>query len=261
MTSFLRLNGITVPVSPDSAALEPKDIGAEMTAEDGTPLFNRRGTKNTWSVRSTVRTAAEALAFKDLVLGEGQVINFNNQSFYSFSGLPPTVVGGGWTIVTTLPKYGSHRAAHTANNLTTYTPFTSSSPWSILLWRTTDGGTTWNHWVLRSDGTKWLNGVVSLAASAFCTVSSGVVTLGNDVAGGFDDVVFLPYLVPTTWPAQIHGFGYAFGTLPRLTADGLFIEQNLAGGVATKGRAGALRAVKTRAAADMHDFAFELLEV
>ena len=63
--------------------------------------------------------------------------------------------------------------------------------------------------VLRSDGTKWLNGAVSVAASLFCTVAAGVVTLGNDVAGGFDDVVFLSYLVPTDWPAQIFAFGAA----------------------------------------------------
>ena len=32
--------------------------------------------------------------------------------------------------------------------------------------------------------------------------------------------------MPTDWPAQVFGFGYSFGSLLDLTADGLLIEQN-----------------------------------
>lgn len=262
MTSFLRLNGIDVPVQDGSANLTQEDIGSETRAADGTPVFNRRTTKRKWSLRTSIRTAAEALAFRDLVTGKGHVINFDANNYYSSKGLAPTTIGGGWSITATLPKFGGFRAAHTVTNTSTWTAFTSTSPWSISLWRTIDGGTTWNHWLLLSDGTKYLNGVLSVAASAFCTVAAGVVTLGNDVAGGFDDVVFLPTLVPSSWAASIFNAGFAFGALPRLSADGSFVEQNAV--ISVKGVVGDMKPYQGALgsyAANLHDFAFELKEV
>ncbi len=258
---FLRLNGIAVPVSLDSATVNQKDIGSEKIAEDGTPLFNRRATKRTWAVSTTIRSAEEALAWRDLVTGKGHVLNFNNNNLYTSKGQPPATVGGGFTVTATLPKFGAYRAAATAANTATWVVFTATSAWTVMLWHTLDGGTTWSRWVIRSDGAKWLDGVVSVAATTFMGVASGVLTLGSASAGGFDDVVCLPFLVPTDWPAQDYAFGYAFGPLPRLTVDGAFIEASAAGGISVKCKVGTLKGFVANGTKNAQDFSFELTEV
>ncbi len=102
----------------------------------------------------------------------------------------------------------------------------SGAPWSLSWWAYRGG---WDHWFTTSEGTKWKNGLLTTGSLAgLVGVTSGVATFnysqGNPT--GIDDVVALPYVVPADWPAQIYAFGYAFGLLPQLTADGLFIERN-----------------------------------
>lgn len=230
MTAFLRVNGITVPVADGAAAFGQTEFDAMSRAVDLTPLWSRRGTKRFWKFSTRWKTTAEALAFRDLLTGNGvQALSFETNSLYTKKGLAPASASGGFTVSSSNPKYGTYRAAATAGSTATWAVLSSSSAWSVLLWHTSDGGSTWTHYVVRSDGAKWVAGVRNDAASTtFVGISSGVLTLGNGSANGFDDVVVLPFLVPTDWPAQVVAFGFAFGgNYPRsLTADGLFIEQN-----------------------------------
>lgn len=266
MTSFLRLNGIAVPVAVDSAELGQDEPGQGGRSDDGSPIFNRRWTKRVWSVRTTLRTSAEALAWRDLVTGKGHVLNWEDSVHYASSGLAPSSVQADFTISAVNPKYGTKRAASaaTATNKASWPMFTSSSPWTVCLWDTTDGGATWHHYVVRSDGAKWVDGVRNDAASTtFLAVAAGVVTLGvTSVAHGFDDVVGFPQLMPTDWPAQIFGFGAAFGQIWKITADGLYIEQNAS--ITVVGRPGKIKAVKAKLGGSLQllqTFSFDLLEV
>ncbi len=263
MTSFLRLNGIIVPVAPGSFSVIQEDIGASKRASDGTPLFNRRTTKRTWGGRTRPGTAAEALAFRDLVTGKGNVLNFEDSSLYTSQGLAPSAVGANAGIDGTNAKYGTKRllSAGATDNKVTWPMFTASSPWTVALWVSTSDFLPWVHYVVDSSARKWVDGTRNDAATTtFLAVSSGAVTLGiTSTALAFDDVVAVPQLFPTTWPAQISGFGSAFGALPRLTADGLAIEQNAT--ITVKGICGELRLIKAASAANLHDFSFQLSEV
>lgn len=265
MTAFLRLNGITVPVASDSADVTPEDIGSTVRASDGTPLFNRRAVKHKWAGKTVITTAAEALAWLRLVTGKGHVLNWESNNHYTSKGLAPAVIGANFTIVAAGAKYGSYRAnsASAAGNIGYWNVFGSTSPWTVALWKqnVTAGEGIYTHVVVRSDGAKWSNGARNDGlGTPYLLVSAGQMILGqaaNNIY--FDDVVALPYLVPTDWPTQMHAFGSAFGALPRLTADGLFIEGNTA--TTVKGNARSLRPVNIQAARDYHDFTFELLEV
>lgn len=234
MTAFLRLNGIALPVQHDAAELgAPLELGGEARAVDGAPLWSRRVTKQPWSFTTPWLSAADALAFRTLLTGRGvQVLSFETNSLYTKKGLAPASAGADFTVSASNPKFGTYRAASaaTATNLATWSVFSSTSAWTVALWDSTDGGATWVRYVVRSDGAKWVAGARNDAAvTTFMGVASGVLTLGiNGAAHGFDDVVCLPFLAPTDWPAQDAAFGYPFGgSYPRsLTADGLLIEQN-----------------------------------
>ncbi len=262
MTSFLRLNGIIVPVAAGSATLNQDDLGGESRADDGTPLFNRRATKRKWAARTRLGTVAEALAFRDLVTGTGHVLSFEAENLYTSKGLAPSAVGAdfGWTFGT--GKFGTHFAisSSSSDNKATWPMFTASSPWTVAFWKSTDSGATWpHHYVVDSSARKWLDGVrADATVTDFLAVSSGAVTLGKTATAlCFDDVVGFPNLMPTSWPAQIFGAGFAFGSLRTMNADGLFIEQNAC--IEVKGVAGEVKPTLVSGAI-LHEFSFTLLE-
>jgi hypothetical protein len=259
VTSFLRLNGIVVPVATGSAGLKQEDIGGMRRAIDGTPVFSRRATKRRWSFKTTIRSAQESLAWRDLITGKGHVLSFDGQSLYTSKGLPPASTGANWSLTTVSPKYGAAMAQWTSTS-STWTFFTATSPWTIAYWLN-QAAAGWHHYVQTSAGSKWIDGVATASSMlGFGGVSSGVATFGSATASKIDDIVALPYIVPSDWPAQIYGFGSAFGTLPRLVADGLFIEQN-AVAMAVVGMPPDGTPVKAATAANLHSFSFELLEV
>jgi hypothetical protein len=266
MTSFLRLNGIAVPVSATaSASVAQETIGKMRRSVNARAVVPRRARKGTWRFSTVLKSAAEALAWRDLISGAGHVVNFDASNPYTSKGMAPVSVAGGWSYTGTGPKYGAACAQWTTGNAL-WAFFTSSSPWTVAYWLN-KGGTGYHHVVVTSGGSSWLDGVLggSLPVGwgslleGFGGVSSGVATFGSASASKIDDIVALPFVVPSSWPAQMYGFGSAFGVLPVLTADGLFIEQNstisVVGGDSPQGRP-----VRVASAANFHDFNFELFE-
>lgn len=262
MTSFLRLNGITVPVATSSSpSVGVETIGKRRRSANGSAVASRRTTKlGPWKFGTVLKTAAEAFAFRELILGRGHVVNFNGSHPYTTKGMAPAS-SSGITYSAISPKYGAACAEWTGTGLLTYS-FFAATPWTCMFWLN-EAAAGWHHYAQTSTGLKWVDGVATV--SALPSFSGGLTcAFGSSTPSKLDDIVALPFLVPSTWPAQIYGFGSAFGALPQLTADGLFIEQNVAktvlGGDEPTGRptqaksGGALLA-------NMHDFSFELAEV
>lgn len=260
MTSaFLRLNGITVPVFHQNANAAKTPIGAFRRSVNGTGTVPRRTRKGVWKFDTTPKSAAEALAFRELVAGSGQVLSFDAQTYYTSTGQAPNSVAVGWSFTTTGPKYGAACAQWTTGNAL-WAFFDASSPWTLAWWLD-QSAAGWHHYMQNSAGTKWIDGVLAPGGSmlGFGGVSSGVATFGSVTASKIDDIVALPYLAPDDWAAQIYGFGSAFSALPVLTADGKFIEQDTAVTVIGGDDASA-RVMISGTTKNIHAFAFELLE-
>ncbi len=263
MTSFLRINGIVVPNATDSADIEEKDVGAEHEAIDGSPIINFRAQKRSWKFSTTPRTAAESIAFRNLITGKGHVVSFDNQTLYTSKGLAPSSIGGNWSTTTGTPKFGAAMGQWTSTN-TAWPFFTSSSPWTLAWWLNQNAA-GWHHYVQTSAGTKWIDGVLAPGGTmlGFVGVTSGVATFGSATASKIDDIVALPFVVPADWPAQMYSWGNTaglpFSALRNLTADGLFVELNTL--VTTVGKFTGGKLVKSAGAADLHKMSFELREV
>ena len=274
MPDFLRINGIIVPVADGSPSIEQVFIGETRRAVDGSPIINRRAIKGVWKFRTATRTALEAIAFRRLIAGEGHLVTWDGNHHYSTKGLPPTSVGADFTTTQTNVKFGAGpdgispfraNSAATATNKAAWQMFaTSGAVWTISMHVSTNAGVTWAHYVVDSSARKWVDGVRNDAASTtFLAVASGLVTIGvTSTAYAFDDVVGLPYLVPTDWPAQISASIYPWGRSPRVTASGLFIEQDTQKSVVASPSSGRVtQGFYPTFDRSLHDFEFELLEV
>ncbi len=259
MTSFLRLNGIAVPVAHGGTTnADLEFIGKNVRSIDGSMVAGRRNIKGKWRFASALRTAAESLAFRDLIVGRGHVLSFDAQNSYTSKGMAPVSVAAGWGFSTSGPKYGAACASWTTGNAL-WSFFTSSSPWTLAWW-VNESAAGWHHYVQNSAGTKWIDGVLAPGGSmlGFGGVASGVATFGSVTASKIDDIVALPYLTPADWPAQLYGFGSAFGLLPALTADGDFIEQNSS--ISVLGGEPTGKLFRGATVKNLHDFGFELFE-
>ena len=264
MTSFLRLNGIVVPVAQDQASLAPEAIGKMRRTAGGSINASRRLRKGGWKFTTALQLAADALAFRELICGEGHVLSFDS-SFYTSQGMAPVSIGSDWALTASAPKFGAKCAIVTTTNHLVYQFFSASSAWTLAWW--------WNegafaHYVLNSAGAAWVNGVGGFTAgdtAGLDNVTAGAAAFA--ATGGtarLDDVVALPFLAPATWPPQMYAWGATagqpFSQLPFLVADGLFVEQNtrigVLGGDAPPGRLFLSQAVK-----NLHDFSFDLAEV
>lgn len=267
MTSFLRLNGIAVPVALGSATLDPAAVGKNRRSANGTMNASRRLRKGGWKFSTVIKTAAEALAFRELLAGEGHVLSFDS-SFYTSQGMAPTAIGAGWTLSATGPKFGAKCAtSDTAATVLSYAFPTATGYTIAYYWN--DAGAGYHHYVLTSAGTKWIDGVLSPGGSLLGLRDPGVYGVASFQATGgatgkLDDLVVLPYVVPSTWPAQMYAWGNTdtqpFSSLPALVADGSFIEQNTRVSV-LGGDAPAGRVIYGSGTKNLHDFSFELAEV
>jgi len=277
MTSFLRINGIAVPVAIDAANLAPESIGKNRRSGNGLMSASRRLRKGGWKFNTALKTAAEALAFRELICGEGHVLSFDS-SFYTSQGMAPVSIGSGWTRTTSspAPAFGAACAKLASGGAaSTWAFFSSSSPWTVAWWvyhtatvGPRAGQTRW-HWYLQdSTGNVWADGVQQAPATTLpllTSVTAGVATFtptGSDT--WLDDVTALAYVVPSSWPLQMFNWGdvtgQPFSNLPALVADGLLIEQNTRVAV-LGGDTPAARVVATQTAKNFHDFSFELAEI
>lgn len=246
MASFLRLNGIPVPVLDGSAKLRaPEELGQSERAVDGSLRIHRRAIKQPWDFSIAHQVAATALAFRDLLLGKGQTWGFDS-NLYGSKGTGPSAATN--AVQGATAKYGAGGCTLTATSGTITwiaLPLLSGGPWTVSVWRKVGAG-AWVHYLKTSAGSVWTDGVLT-GSTAWLTVTTaaGAVKIDADAASTthIDDLVVLPYAVPSDWPASIHGYGAAFSPLARLYADGLFIEAN-SKTVTTKGEVGGAELVQ-----------------
>jgi hypothetical protein len=227
---WLTVNGISVApiVAAGSAPKGPRrDIGEQAAAASGALRLTRQARKHDLEFETVPLAGADARAWEGLFAGEGHVWSFDSH-VYSSKGLGPSTLGVA-AVSAAQKKYGAKSLLISYNN--TNTIFTgvwpSGSTATLMFWYALESA-AFSHYVIRSDGAKWVNGVRNDAASTsfISLTATGFDLDGSEFEGRFwDDLVALPFLVPTDWPAQVYAAGAAFGSLPTLACAGDVVRE------------------------------------
>jgi hypothetical protein len=233
---LLTLNDIPIPVAADSFGEDaPQVIGEDVRAFDGSLRSTEIAVKRVWRGRTTPKLQLEREALRRLIRGEGDHFVFD-ADLYSDKGLLATYGGSAPTIVgSPAPKYGAG-CVSVPNGSTLQVagviPSTAPLGWAVAVWRY--NGASWDHYLVTSAGEKWVNGARNDAASTtWLGVASGTLSLSGDGAiRYYDDLVVLPFRIPTSWASIIYGAGHAWPTMPRLAAAGVGVP----GGATVRGR-------------------------
>jgi hypothetical protein len=226
----LSVNGIEIPVCTWKESDE--EIGERMRASSGKSLVSIRDRKfvRRFSVRTEDTTLAEAI--KGLLTGDGFSWSFDID-WYSEQGLPVIATAGaassslGSTAPT--PAFGAKRLAiPAATTVSWQLPDRYSVVWTMIFWAYYSGA--WHHYVLNSLGEKWKDGATTTDSVYVNVVTGGGTTQmqlssPSGSAAYYDDVVVVPYLWPSTWPAQVYAATRAWKPFPFLSVDGELMPQ------------------------------------
>lgn len=227
--SALKLNGIeldTIIAAGDQLKPTVRDVGVTGEAVDGSAYLTRSARKLDLAFKTVPMALADARAWMDFITGEGEVWSFD-ASLYGSKGTGPFSVVGTAVQSAGSAKYGAGKLSMGASSAIAWagagrSVFGVTSAWTVAFWRNAG---TWTHYVINSSGQKWVDGVRNDAASTtFAGMSSGDFTLSNSIGTVlFDDLVVVPFVMPTDWPPQIYAAAAAFSPLPRLALTGDFI--------------------------------------
>lgn len=221
--SFLTVNGIVLSVEDESLSLETREVGERGYSWDGTPWASIRDRRLSWEFDTSPLPQDTAEAWTALLTGWGYTWDFEDDT-YSDQGLAATIVGGA-AVSTEQKKYGAKslklpQHVGGSDSSAAWTVGTASR-WTIVVWYYRN--TIWTHLVIRSDGAKWVDSVRNDGAStAWIGISAGVLTVTADDSFNtyVDDLLYLPALVPTDWPAQMYARATAIPSMPYIGVDG-----------------------------------------
>lgn len=215
----LTINEWTVPVAADSASEGVEDIGDEGRSFDGTLLTTLRATKTGLDITTIPLAAATVKPLLVLLKGDGEVWSFDDSTYFVYSSKGLNKASGSGTSISGKFGLGMRLAA----GATMTWAVGSSTTWTLMVWQYNLMLTTWYHWILCSDGTKYRDGVVYGSSIPHLAYSGGTLTLGD--AGSianqdFDGLVYLPAVVTAEMAAAFGTATAAFGLLPRLLLGG-----------------------------------------
>jgi hypothetical protein len=232
--SWLKVNGIELARVVSSAGNVDgpfRDIGEMAEAADGSTRKTRQARKRDLTFSTVPLSGADALAWDGLLSGEGHVWSFDS-SFYSSKGVP--ILSGGVSSIEIggAYKYGEGSLLLESGEQIFSSGLQMGSVWTAAAWMAPgEGDLVFHHYVIRSDGRQWKDGVQGTFAnlSSALTVASGELNLNADISPPrwlyFDDLVVTPYLWPTSWPAQVAEAGAAFGPTPFLACSGDMVRE------------------------------------
>jgi hypothetical protein len=224
--AFLTLNGIELggDIAADSLPEPRREIGETSSAFNGTLRKSRQAIKRDIEFSTTPLTSADALAWESFLQGLGEHWGFNT-SLYGSKGTGPNS-GYVASNPSGTPKFGAAVLRVTASTGSITYAAALGSNWTAMFWRYESA--VWHHYTVLSDGKKWLDGVrADATVTTWFAVSGGSAALTNvtGAAVDYDDLVLLPFLVPTTWPEAFGVAASAFSELPKLTAAGDIIQE------------------------------------
>jgi hypothetical protein len=209
-------SGLNIPVRAETLQRETREIGDRATAYDGTMRLTRRARKVDFAFEMPPMSAADAFAWEHLLAGTGQYWSFDS-TLYSTKGVPST----GTAVRTPFgPKAGvgclDFGIAQTfigalGDEFALY-------PWTVSLWR--NAGAGYVHYVVRSDGAKWVDGVRNdLAVTTWMAVTTSLTI--TDTGVPYDSIHAALGLWPEDWITPVYDMaGAAWANFPALSLYG-----------------------------------------
>ncbi len=235
-TPWLALNGINLGAMASIAGAKSarRDVGQIATTVDGSLNVSRSKRKHDLSFDSVPLSGDDAFAWESLLIGEGEVWNFDD-SLFGTKGLGPSAVSGA-ARNSSSPKFGTDMLRVPGSTGTITFPGAGlnsagvDNGSTVMFWRNETG---WHHYTITKDGAAWKDGVRndSLAAPAWLTfgaAGTGDVTISHDgsTTVDYDDLVILPFRVLNDWPPIWGVATTAFSPLPHLNATGAMVREN-----------------------------------
>jgi len=264
--SALTINGLTIPILAEGADETPMEQGERTRAASGKLLTTVVRRWRERACKLLALTDEEAVAYEGLIAGKGIGCSFDATDLYTdYTGLQPTTTGTAPTTVTTdgavSPKYGTRMLKVPASATARWTHGIGESRYSACVWAYVSGA--WHHYAIRSDTMAtghWYDGAWVASTQTLLTASSLYVQLaaGAGAAVQFDDLVSVPYLLPTTWITAIAAQAIAFPKPPVLTVAGDLITQ---GGATMSGTVSKVSVKNRGALAPGRELAFKLEEI
>lgn len=239
--SFLRINGVTIPVKAGQAGFNVVTIDADRTTQRNRQSINRRRVRRVWQFTTPELPPSEANFIEALTSGQGHRASFDVDLWTSRGRGPFSSSGTGITNLAPPPRFGANRLLLSGGGSFVTWDFNSPAEssaalndrWFLQCWRSS--GTTlasWNLWQARSDGALFLNGVRddTLDATWF-SVIDGRLTIRQGTSPACAAVDGLSFIFAEPSDAQAIAAAAwqiddnPWSDMPHVTADGDFCER------------------------------------
>lgn len=230
--AFLTINSWPIPIKLGNGERIRETIGG-LSRGAGNSLrasdrASKPGTRFTTTIldRETCETLEKLFSRHEA----GHHFPFNADLYSAVGGVGPEA---GYTVsveATGTTKFGNKLIASvTTNTVILQYALELTGEYTIMWWQQSGISGTWNHFVKRSSGDSWIDGVQSNPGTASVVVSSGTLQLkGCTNAGGtgttqcFDDLVVLPFYLADDAIPYFAARTSPFSDLPRLLVAGDF---------------------------------------
>lgn len=225
---FLRVNQVEFPVADGSYQESTREVGEESVAYSGLLRRSRRALKRDCTFESSPMTGAEAHAWAQVLLAEGQSWPFETSHYYySTKGLAASV-GGGVLALGATAKFGSNALELGAGeaDVVTWTPGLAGGKATLFYWAHRG---SWERYVQDSDGRKWVGGVRNDGASTpwLTSMTGTAFTFDADATTTrIDGMHWWPFVVPdVTWAETWGSIDRDLGRSPAVELSGDVIEE------------------------------------
>jgi len=228
--AFCELNGWAVPVAEGGASVTQRGLGSIQRAFSGWASGERRALVRDFKLTTPPQDEATANALESLAAGLGESWSFDNDLWGSKGTGPNT----GYTVTLSAVggKYGGKVQVNAGSSLAYAI---APSVYTLLVWRF--NGATWDHYGIDSSGAQWKNGAAHTPIGTddvtnFTTFGASSFSIDGKDAGGvnaasdYDDLVFVPWVMPAAEVSGHYGSGVAFAPLPALNLTGDIIPQS-----------------------------------
>lgn len=230
--AWLAINGLNVGAIAavgEKPKGERRNIGDVSEAGDGSLRMTRQTQKIDVKFTSIALISSLAYAWTSLLTGEGERWSFDT-SEYGSKGTPPS--SSVYSLIAGGAKFGAGllRLPATTGTFSLLgvlaNSFGSSLEHTMMVWRLETA--VWHHYIVRSDGAKWLDGVRNDGVSTtWFTPAAPNMVIANTSgsAQDYDDLVVLPFKIPDAWAPVLGVATTAFSALPFLNATGDLVNE------------------------------------